>query len=206
MTQNELSWRWPLWVTMIYSGVCLALFYVVVPETLAPVLLQRKARGLRKSDPVGNKDVYAEHERGDWSLKGVIRRTVSRPVEMVLKERILVLVTIYLSFVYGVLYSREYLRTASILILTEPRSVVFEALPIVFVEKRGFSAEQLGLTYIGMFGAGARGILKPDAAPKLSLPALSWGVYFVFGFQGEWTSSRRNGRVSHLQRRDCPAV
>jgi len=83
------------------------LLYFFVPETYEPVLLQWKARELQKADPVRNKDVYAEHERGDWSLKGVMRRTVLRPVNMVLKERILVLVTIYLSFVYGILYSRE---------------------------------------------------------------------------------------------------
>ena len=56
---------------------------------------------------MANKDVYAEHERGDWSLGGVILRTASRPIEMLFKEKILVLVTIYLSIVYGVLYGRE---------------------------------------------------------------------------------------------------
>lgn len=94
-------------MTMIYSGVCLLLLLFLVPETFAPVLLQWKARELRRVDPIRNKDVYAEHERGDWSVKGVIRRTLLRPVEMVVREKILVFVTIYLSFVYGVLYSRE---------------------------------------------------------------------------------------------------
>lgn len=100
---------------MIYSGVCLFLLYFIVPETYGPVLLQRKAKELRKADPVRNKDVYADHERGDWSLKGVVRRTVLRPIEMVLKERILVLVTIYVSFVYGIFYSRECPQIPSIL-------------------------------------------------------------------------------------------
>jgi len=138
---------------MIYSGVCLLLFYFIVPETFPPVLLQWKARELRKTDPVGNKDVYAEHERGDWSLKGVVCRTLIRPVEMVLQEKILVFVTIYLSFVYGIMYSRECPWTSSILGLTGSRSVVFEALPIVFSARRGFSVEQLGLIYIGVFRA-----------------------------------------------------
>ena len=151
MTQSGLSWQWPFWVTMIFSGVCLLLFYFFVPETYAPVLLQWKAKALRKADPVGNKDVYAEHERGDWSVKGVTRRTFSRSVEMVLKEKILVFVTIYLSFVYGIMYSREFPPTLSTLGLTESCSIVFEALPIVFSTKRNFSAGQLGLIYIGMF-------------------------------------------------------
>ena len=82
------------------------LLYFIVPETYEPVLLKWKAKELRKADPVRNNNVYAEHERGDWSLKGAVRRTVIRPVEMVLKERILVLVTIYTAFVYGIFYSR----------------------------------------------------------------------------------------------------
>ena len=85
----------------------MVLHYFIVPETYGPVLLQWKARELRKADPVGNKDAYAEHERGDWSVMGVVRRAVFRPVEMVLKEKILALVTIYLSFVYGILYCCE---------------------------------------------------------------------------------------------------
>jgi hypothetical protein len=79
---------------MIYSGVCLLLLFFLIPETFGPVLLQWKAREFRKADPMGNKDVYAEHERGDWSLKGVILRTVLRPVKMVVRERIPVFVSL----------------------------------------------------------------------------------------------------------------
>ena len=142
---------------MIYSGVCLLLLYFFIPETYALVLLQRKAREFRKTDPIGNKDVYAEHERGDWSLKGVMRRTVLRPVEMVLREKILVFVTIYLSFVYGVLYSRKCFRFLPLFQLNHIL-VVFETLPIVFVVRRHFSVAHLGLMYIGMFCAPAERI------------------------------------------------
>lgn len=133
------------------------LVYFAVPETYAPVLLQRKARGLRKADPVGNRDVYAEHERGDWSLKGVARRTILRPVKMVLNEKILVLVTIYLSFVYGVLYS------------------LFEALPIIFVEKRHFSAAQLGMIYIAVaFGIAMGGVIYVWLSRDMDLLVQKW--------------------------------
>lgn len=120
-----------------------------IPETYGPVLLQWKAKGIRDADPVGKKYVYAEHERGDWSLKGVIRRTVLRPIEMVMKEKILVFVTIYLSFVYGVLYSCKCFRILCAIASAKSRPIVFEALPIVFVAKRHFSVAHLGLIYIG---------------------------------------------------------
>lgn len=51
--------------------------------------------------------MYAEHERQDWSIKGVIHRTLFRPFQMLVKEPILVLITIYLSVVYGLLYACE---------------------------------------------------------------------------------------------------
>ena len=64
------------------------------------------AQRLRKADPVKNADIYAEHERADWSVKGVLHRTLYRPIQMLFVEPILLLVTIYLSLVYGVLYAR----------------------------------------------------------------------------------------------------
>jgi hypothetical protein len=69
------------------------------------MLLQ--ARRLRKADPVKNAALYAEHEKEDLSLYGIINRTLYRPFYMLYKEPILVLVTLYISFIYGILYARE---------------------------------------------------------------------------------------------------
>jgi hypothetical protein len=69
------------------------------------MLLQ--ARRLRKADPVKNAALYAEHEKEDMSLYGIINRTLYRPFYMLYKEPILVLVTLYISFIYGILYARE---------------------------------------------------------------------------------------------------
>jgi hypothetical protein len=69
-----------------------------------------QAKSLRKIDPVANRSVYAENERQDWSLKGVLHRTLYRPFYMLAKEPILVMVTAFLSLANGVLYAREYLH------------------------------------------------------------------------------------------------
>ncbi len=66
-----------------------------------------KAKSLRRDNPEKNADLYAEHEKQDWSVRGVLHRTLYRPFQMLLMEPILVLVTIYLSIVYGVLYARK---------------------------------------------------------------------------------------------------
>lgn len=77
----------------------------ILPETYAPVILLAKVKKLREEDPVGSKNLYAEHEKQDWSIMGVIRRTLFRPFHMLALEPILVLITIYLSIVYGLLFA-----------------------------------------------------------------------------------------------------
>lgn len=49
-------------------------------------------------------NVYAPLERVDKSFRGVLERTVFRPFKMLLTEPILILVTLYLSVAYGMLY------------------------------------------------------------------------------------------------------
>lgn len=76
MTDSYLTWRWIFWVQMIFGGLCWVLIVAYLPETYAPVLLAKRAVKLRKEDPVGNKDLYAELERADFSYVVVV--SVSR--------------------------------------------------------------------------------------------------------------------------------
>jgi len=92
---------------MIFAGFCTLLLIAILPETYAPVILLKKARKLRRQDRVMNKDLYAEHEKGDWSAKGILDRTLFRTFKMLALEPILLLTTIYVSIVYGLLYSRK---------------------------------------------------------------------------------------------------
>jgi DHA1 family multidrug resistance protein-like MFS transporter len=119
------------WVMMIFAGVCWLVAVVFLPETYAPVLLARKAQRLRAAAPE-NVLVYAEHEAQDWSVRAVAQRSVLRPFAMLAKEPILLLITLYMSVIYGLLYG------------------LFEALPIIFMEVRGFSAGQAALVFIGV--------------------------------------------------------
>ena len=102
---SKLSWRWIFWVIMIFSGVCTPIAIAFLPETSAPVIFVKKAKRLRKQDPIGNKDLYADHEKGERSFNGLASRTILRPFTMFALEPILVLITIYLSIIYGLLYA-----------------------------------------------------------------------------------------------------
>ncbi|KIM80274.1 hypothetical protein PILCRDRAFT_822775 [Piloderma croceum F 1598] len=132
IVESYLGWRWVFWIMMIFAGTCTVIMLFTLPETFAPVILQNKARRLRRVEPERNQKLYAEHERLDWSFSGVIHRTIYRPFYMLYKEPILVLVTIYISVVYGVLYA------------------LFEAFPVIFIEKRHFTIAQNGLIFIGV--------------------------------------------------------
>jgi MFS transporter, DHA1 family, multidrug resistance protein len=105
MVESGLSWRWVFWVMMIFAGVCTIITIIFLPETYAPVILGKKVKKLRKEDPTTK--IWAPHEKQDWSFKGLVHRTVFRPFQMLFMEPVLVLVTVYLSLVYGVLYARE---------------------------------------------------------------------------------------------------
>ncbi|KAH9947520.1 MFS polyamine transporter [Amylocystis lapponica] len=132
VTSSYLGWRWVFWVMMIFAGTCTVIAFLFLPETYAPVILQWKARRLRKADPVKNAALYSEHEQTDWSWRGILHRTLYRPIQMLAMEPILVLVTLYMSLVYGVLYS------------------LFEALPIIFIGVHGFTLGRCGLIFIGV--------------------------------------------------------
>ncbi|KAJ7574548.1 MFS polyamine transporter [Mycena floridula] len=132
VADSHLGWQWIFWVMMIFASVSTVIAAIFLRETYAPVLLLHKARRLRKANPITYKDLRSEHEDQDWSAKGIIHRTVYRPFKMLGMEPILVLVTIYLSVVYGILYA------------------LFEALPIIFIETRGFTVSQNGLIFVGV--------------------------------------------------------
>jgi len=90
---------------MIFAGACTVIMLLFLPETSSPIILQKKVNRLRKEDPIGSKHLYSGHENQDWSLKGVMSRTLLRPAKMLALEPILLLVTIYMAVVYGLLYA-----------------------------------------------------------------------------------------------------
>ncbi|KAJ4485233.1 MFS polyamine transporter [Lentinula aciculospora] len=134
IADSNLKWNWIFWVMFIFAGVSTLAMIILLPETYAPVLLLQKAKRMRKeaATPEIAKTIYAEHERQDFSFGPLMHRTLYRPFQMLLLEPILVLVTIYLSIVYGVLYA------------------LFEAFPVIFIERHGFTLSQNGLIFIGV--------------------------------------------------------
>ncbi|KAL4807558.1 major facilitator superfamily domain-containing protein [Aspergillus unguis] len=131
LTDSYLGWRWTAWITLIASGSFGTIAWFVVPETYHPVLLQRRAAKLRKE--TGNQEIHAFLDHHKPTFTDIVRKYLFRPVQMLILEPILVLITLYLALVYGILY------------------LFFEAYPVSFQEVRGWTNEGIaGLPFLGI--------------------------------------------------------
>ena len=125
---SKTTWRWVYWAMTIFSGFLVVLGLVSMKESNPNLTLQKKAQRLRKTT---NDDRYkAPIELRRIVLKELCTRWFLLPILMLIFEPMLQAITIYMSFVYGVLY------------------LFFEACPIVFGLHQ-FNEVQIGLTFLG---------------------------------------------------------
>lgn len=120
------NWRWLYWVLFILCGVVFVLASLS-PETLASVLLRRKAKKLRKT--TGNPSYKAMSELNVTPLSERLKVALIRPLIMMFMEPIIFFISIYLSFIYALLY------------------LLFFAFPIAFEEVRGWNSGMTGVSF-----------------------------------------------------------
>jgi MFS transporter, DHA1 family, multidrug resistance protein len=119
IVDSHLGWRWTAWITLILASAFGIASLILVPETYGPVILQRRAARLRRE--TGNWALHAALDENVPTLKDIVFKYCLRPCQMLVKEPILLLVTIYISLICGILY------------------LFFIAYPIEFLGYRGWS-------------------------------------------------------------------
>jgi DHA1 family multidrug resistance protein-like MFS transporter len=161
---------------MGFSAFGLNLFFL--EETYPPVILITKAAELRRRTK--NWGIHAKQEEIEIDFRELITKNFSRPMRLLFTEPIVLLISIYMAFIYGLLY----------LFLT--------AYPIVFQRIHHMSPGVGGLPYfgmiIGMLLAGIFVILQQPAYNKKlvannNVPIPEWrlppviigGVSFAIG-------------------------
>ncbi|KOC12858.1 SNF2 family helicase [Aspergillus flavus AF70] len=125
------GWKWVMGFLAIFSGALWIAGAVCVPETYAPVLLQRRAAKLSK---VTGK-VYQskiEVDQGKKTPKEAFKIALSRPWILLFREPIVLLLSIYMAIIYGTLY------------------MMFAAFPIVYQGQRGWNQGVSGLAFLGI--------------------------------------------------------
>lgn len=89
------GWRWCFGVQLILSGVFL-LNWLWIPETLQKALILRKAQRQHKES--GASGVVAS--KPDMAI---FKKAVWRPLEMLFLDPIILLSSLYISFIFGIL-------------------------------------------------------------------------------------------------------
>ncbi|CAJ0538534.1 Ff.00g065950.m01.CDS01 [Fusarium sp. VM40] len=120
------GWRWVFWVTTIVAGAAVLASFLVIRETYAPVLLERKAAKLRKT--TGNDNYHSTDTQ--QTPREVFLATITRPVRMFIFSPIVMIVCIYIATLYGMLY------------------LLFTTFTFVYQDIYGFSSIGAGLSFI----------------------------------------------------------
>ena len=126
----NLGWRWTEYIMTILGGIALILDVAFLPETYPPVVLKDKASELRRRTL--NWGIHAKQEEIEVDFRELVEKNFSRPLRILFGEPIVLLLSIYMAFIYGLLY----------LFLT--------AYPITFQQIHGFSPGVGGLPFFGM--------------------------------------------------------
>lgn len=97
------SWRWTEWITLIISGLVLTCVVLFLPETFPPILLKWKAAHLRSI--TGEQRYRAEVEVRQEKFISRLGTALYRPFLLTATEPIILLVALYLTVVYIILFT-----------------------------------------------------------------------------------------------------
>lgn len=186
IVKNEnMGWRWTQYIAGILGALALFLTTFVFQETYGPVILINKAKRLRRETGIWG--IYAPKEEAELNFQILVQNNLARPLVMLVKEPILLTLTIYNAFIYGIMY----------LFLT--------AVPFIFTENYKMIPGVAELPYISMFiGTLIGGVISVfferrfgriltqnggKAIPEERLPPMMVGsVFFAIGmFWMGWT-------------------
>ncbi|KAL4764549.1 MFS transporter [Aspergillus foveolatus] len=128
--ESYLGWRWTLYVPAIVGFFALGLLVIFAQETYAPVILVQKAAILRRQ--TRNWGIHARQEELEIDIRELLTKNFARPFRILFTEPIAFLMTLYMSFLYGLTYA------------------MLQAFPLVFQGVHGMSLGVSGLPFIGL--------------------------------------------------------
>ncbi|TVY59640.1 putative transporter, partial [Lachnellula suecica] len=130
ITESYLGWRWTEYITGIMGALAFILDLFVLEETYEKTLLRKRAAMIRTE----TQDFAIHHisEEENVDFKDLLHKHLLVPLKLLFREPIVLLITLYTAFIYGILY------------------LFLEAYPIVFAEIRGINTAVATLPYIGL--------------------------------------------------------
>jgi DHA1 family multidrug resistance protein-like MFS transporter len=194
--ESYLGWRWTFYMPALVGFFALALLLVFAQETYAPVILVQKAAILRRQ--TRNWGIHARQEELEIDVRELITKNFARPFRILFTEPIAFLITLYMSFIYGLCYA------------------MLQACPLVFQGVHGMGLGTSGLPFIGLIigeVAGAVFVLSfygsytRKLAANNNIPVPEWrlppciagGIAFAGGLFWYAFPSKNKIRVSSLR-------
>lgn len=102
-TASYLGWRWALYLPAILGFSDFLFLLLLSQETFTPCILSKKAALLRRQ--TSNWAIHSEHEKLELDVKAVAGKYLTRPLRMLVTEPTILLVSMYMSFIYGLVYA-----------------------------------------------------------------------------------------------------
>ncbi|KAF2264561.1 major facilitator superfamily [Lojkania enalia] len=190
IVMSYLGWRWTEYIVAIMGFTAFVLNLFFLTESYPPQILVGKAAELRRRTK--NWGIHAKQDEVEIDLRELLEKNFSRPLRMLFTEPIVLLLSVYMAFIYGLLY----------LFLT--------AYPLVFQGVHHMNLGVGGLPFFGMItGQLLAGsylfIRQPSYQKKLAanndMPIPEWrlpeviigGVCFTIGiFWFGWTGYKES--------------
>ncbi|BGO94746.1 hypothetical protein NBRC10512_007307 [Rhodotorula toruloides] len=132
------GFRYVSWILLAVSSFFALILPFILDETRASVLLSRKAARLRKETGDERYQSKDDFERG--SLREMMSTSLGRPVQMLLREPVLIAITAWISFTWGVLY------------------LFLVSIPYVYSKVYHFNTGEAGVVYVVQFIGSALGM------------------------------------------------
>ncbi|KAF1943282.1 MFS general substrate transporter [Clathrospora elynae] len=161
---QRAGWRWDMWVVLIVGCLLTSALFIFNRETYPAVLLKRKTEHLRKelNRPELQNVITYEKDAVALSPFNILKNGITRPLKMLTKSPIVLLCSLYMAFLFGLLY------------------LLFTTITPVFIKTYGWSPELTGLAYLGIGIGNFIGIgfvAKTSDATIVRLAKKNKGVY-----------------------------
>lgn len=99
---ENTTWRWIFYATSIATGVIQVAGLLFLNETYGPKILKARAKKIRRS--TGDASCETEEERQHKTLSQTLRTSLVRPFRLLATQPIVQVLTLYMAYVYGILY------------------------------------------------------------------------------------------------------
>ncbi|KAF3053552.1 hypothetical protein E8E11_011702 [Didymella keratinophila] len=167
------GWRWNFWFVAIVAGAFFIMSLVLMSETSAPVILECKARRLRKE--TGNDRLRSKLDSG-LAPKALFKFSIVRPAKMLTRSTICFAISLYVAITYTYLY------------------ILFTTFTAVFTNQYHWHGGITGLSFLGL-GVGSligqalyirlgnrtvsKHIALGDFKPEMRLQIMCIGGFFL---------------------------